>query len=251
MPMGFAAFGKRVAATLGLEVKRAGRTNRFEAMRHTLALLRKRGFDPTFVIDAGANVGNWTRMASKIFPSARFALVEPQPGCHAALSVYHPPRFRVHHVALTAPGIASVTMTAGGGQRGSGAFVATGAPPPEVVVTSYPAATLDDLFASDIAEGGRVLLKLDLEGHELHALRGATAMLAHVEVVVCEVTFFDVYALGTRVVFHDVYSHFTSNGFELYDFGSLLGRERDQRLFFGDAVFVRKGSPLVADVSWD
>jgi FkbM family methyltransferase len=249
--MGFAGLGKRVAAMLGLEVKRAGRTNRFEAMRHTLALLRRQGFDPAFVIDAGANVGNWTRMASDIFPSARFALVEPQPGCRSALAVYQPPRFRIHHVALTAPGLTSVTMTAGGNQRSAGAFVATAPQPTGVAVTSYPAATLDDLFASEVAGAGRVLLKLDLEGHELHALRGAMRILPHIEVVICEVTFFDVYATATGVVFHDIYTHFTSHGFELYDFGSLLGRERDQRLIFGDAVFVRKGSPLVADVSWD
>jgi FkbM family methyltransferase len=249
--MGFGALGKRIAATLGLELKRAGRSNRFEAMRHALMLLRRRGFDPTFVIDAGANVGKWTRMASEIFPSARFALVEPQPGCQTALSVYQPPRFRVHPVALTGPGIAAVTMTAGGNQRSAGAFVATAPPPAGVALKSYPAETLDDLFASDVAGDGRVLLKLDLEGHELHALRGAIRVLPHIEVVICEVTFFDVYATGTRVVFHDIYTHFTSHGFELYDFGSLLGRERDQRLIFGDAVFVRKGSPLVADLSWD
>ena len=37
------------------------------------------------------------------------------------------------------------------------------------------ATTLDDLFASDIKAADRALLKLDLQGHELLALRGLRA----------------------------------------------------------------------------
>ncbi|PYR72998.1 MAG: hypothetical protein DMF87_26865 [Acidobacteria bacterium] len=40
-------------------------------------------------------------------------------------------------------------------------------------------------------------------------------------------------------------------GFDLYDFAALVARRRDNRLRGGDVIFVRRGSPLLADVSWD
>jgi hypothetical protein len=39
-------------------------------------------------------------------------------------------------------------------------------------------------------------------------------------------------------------------GFILYDIGALHGRRSDGRLTSGDAMFVRRDSPLVANSSW-
>ena len=40
--------------------------------------IRARGFSPKFVLDVGANQGNWTRMAKIVFPQAGFLLIDPQ-----------------------------------------------------------------------------------------------------------------------------------------------------------------------------
>ena len=44
-----------------------------ERLKHTKTL----GFMPKQVIDAGAFVGNWTKMVAAIFPESRFTVVEP------------------------------------------------------------------------------------------------------------------------------------------------------------------------------
>lgn len=44
-----------------------------------LEYIRTQGCRPEFVLDIGANGGDWTRMAKKVFPEASFLLVEPQP----------------------------------------------------------------------------------------------------------------------------------------------------------------------------
>src|ERR1700685_57424 len=42
------------------------------------SFLKAQGFNPRHVVDVGANRGNWTRIALRFFPDARYTLVEPQ-----------------------------------------------------------------------------------------------------------------------------------------------------------------------------
>jgi hypothetical protein len=53
-----------------------------------------------------------------------------------------------------------------------------------------PAATIDSLLGARLAPAHHVLLKLDLQGHELRALRGAEASLPKIDVALVEVSFF-------------------------------------------------------------
>ena len=78
------------------------------------------------------------------------------------------------------------------------------------------------------------------------ALRGAAGLLERIEAIVCEVSFFDVNDAG-RPRFGDVMTFLEARGFMLFDFASLHARLSDRRLWLGDAVFIRRGSPLVAN----
>ena len=225
--------------------------NRFEGMRDALALLATRGYAPRVIIDAGANVGAWSGLARSVFPGAETHMIEPQPACRPVLErlVARAPRLAFHPVALTEPGVARVRMIGGGdGGGGTGARIAlpheSGADQIEC-----PAATLDSLFADWVLREDRALLKLDLEGHEAAALRGAPRLLQVVEVVVSEVQFFPISDNG-RPVFADMVGLLRGHGFELYDFACLAPRPRDLRLRMGDVIFARRDSSLLADRSW-
>src|ERR1022692_3101034 len=41
--------------------------------------LKENGFSPTAIIDIGANVGEWSRAASSIFPSSRILMFDGDP----------------------------------------------------------------------------------------------------------------------------------------------------------------------------
>jgi hypothetical protein len=93
--------------------------------------------------------------------------------------------------------------------------------------TIVKASNLDPLLASKIEAGA--LLKLDLQGHEIPALRGATQLLDKVEVVIIEASFYQVND-NQRPVFADLYSLLVESAFELYDIATLVGRAGDNRL---------------------
>ncbi len=221
-------------------------------MSEALEMMRQRGYAPRVVIDGGANLGQWATLASAVFPQAVFNLIEPQPRCQEHLrATLTPPRFHVHPFALTAPGVGRIRLASAGGEGiSTGAFVTDREWAADVDILEAPATTLDELLADSVTAADRALLKLDLEGHELAALQGATTLLDRVEAVVIEVSFYDIFNQG-RPLFAEILDRLTRAGFVLYDFAALYPRARDQRLRMADAILVRTGSPLLDDVSWD
>jgi FkbM family methyltransferase len=240
----------RVAARAGLVVHRWP-ANRFDAMGDALTLLWRAGYRPATVIDCGANCGQFAGLVTTIFPDVTLHLIEPQAYCWPVLErlVRERGKAHLHRVAVTEPGVARVRMHRGGSEGGTGAFVVAAG---ELFGADLEpdAASLDQLFGSIIESNDRTLLKLDIEGHELPALHGAVGLLEAVEVVLSEVRFFDINGAG-RPSFDDIAAFLTARGFQLYDFATLGPRPRDKRLRLGDAIFVRRDSPLAADVGWE
>jgi FkbM family methyltransferase len=236
---------------LGLVVQRWPPT-RFNATDAALTLLRRSGFQPDVIIDVGANRGQWTSLARDTFPDATYHLVEPQHGCLPLLKqmAHASPRIHVHGTAVTRPGVPTVVMIGGGDDHaGTGNFIPAG---PTATTghepISYPSTTLDALFGD--LRSSRLLLKLDVEGHELAVLEGARTLLPRVEVIVSEFWMFRI-AGEEMATLPELVTQLQQSGFVLYDFGALHGRRSDNRLKSGDAIFVHRSSPLVADSSWE
>lgn len=235
----------------GIRITRATAANRFNAEAETLRRLRSRGYDPQVVIDGGANVGEWARMARAIFPVAHLHLLEPQDGCRPALDRFAAAtrNATVHPVAVTCPGVESVRMGGGGADATSTGNLVLRDSETFEHTRVYPATTLDALFAGRITRPDRTLLKLDLEGHELEALEGAAELLKVVEVVAVELQFFEINR-NARPTFAAYVARLDAAGFDVYDVATLSGRPRDQRLRQGDFLFVRRDSQLAADIAW-
>ena len=236
-------FAKTLMALTPYRIVRDRGANRFQAIEVCLRSMKERGFLPKVVVDGGAHVGAFSLAAKKIFPAARFHLVEPQPACTRPLrALCASEGFVLHECALANHvGEVSLAQTAG---PNTGAHVK---PDGGNGTVNVPASTLDTLFAHLITSAHRTLLKLDLQGYELQALRGGSGVLPSVEVLLTEVSFFArAYEppIAVLIAFLEV------SGFQLYDIAALAGRTRDNRLHHGDLMFVRKGSPLLEDSRW-
>ena len=226
-------------------ITKARDANRFQAIDECLTSLAMRGFDPRQIVDGGANVGEFAVRASLIFPEALVHLVEPQPACIEALAeLALNDRFRLHTVALGREnGFINLAIDPNG--------VTTGAHiQPDAEVNSgveVPVARLDTVLANEMGIDDRCLLKLDLQGWELEALRGAESIFESIEVILTEVSFFaQAYepSIETLIRFLD------DRGYALYDIASLAARLRDNRAHQGDFIFVRRNSPLMTDAAW-
>lgn len=222
-----------------------GAPNRFDAIEECLRHLARNSFAPRLVIDAGANLGAFARMARTVFPSADIHMVEPQPSCVASLrTLAAEPGFFLHPVAVTSSaGPVSMVLSYDGD---------TGAHIPweknrDAAGLLVQGATLDDLFDTRCRPDDRTLLKLDLQGHEMIALQGAARLLPKVEIVLLEVSFFR--QIGEPTI-PEIVRFFDESGFELFDIAALSARRRDGRLRQGDLLFVRRDSPLVRDREW-
>jgi FkbM family methyltransferase len=236
---------KRLLEQIGLRVSRTGAYNRFDALEDVLGRLQRMGFRPKMVVDGGANVGAWTRKAKKYFPEAEFHLVEMQADCVESLRLFAAgdPKIVIHHAALVEPGVERVSV------EGSG----TGASVAAVNESDGPSVvgkTLDELFADRAKKGGPTFLKLDLEGHELNALKGATELLPLCDFLLLETSFYDPLNSGTPT-FEILHRWLGDRGFILNDVASMSQRNRDGRLRMADLLYHRRGQPFEDDVAWE
>jgi FkbM family methyltransferase len=237
-------FIKHLLSHTPYRIVRSKDANRFQAIDTALGGLKERGFSPAIIVDAGAHLGWFSLMARKYFPEATCHLIEPQPACAPTLKVLGGNTgFRFHAFALAErPGEVLMNKS---DRPNTGAQIKLS---PDEGTIAVAATTLDVLFDKSLSVGDRTLLKMDLQGYELHALRGGESILPSIEVIFTEVSFFgqayepSIVELVTFLKVHD---------FELYDIASLMGRSRDNRLCQGDFIFVRKDSQLAQDKRWN
>lgn len=203
--------------------------------------IKLNGFSPETIIDGGAFVGDWSRAASRIFPQARFVMVEANEEKREQLAVATKQIANSEYVIAllgpeTKPEVAFHVL-----EMGSSVL-------PELTSFStttrrLPMTRLDDLLDRR-QSSGQILLKLDVQGFELEVLRGASLALAISEVVILEVSLLP-YNQGAPS-FLEVMSFMANSGFVIYDFCGQARRESDNALFQADVVFVKDNSQLRA-----
>jgi FkbM family methyltransferase len=203
-----------------------------------LSQLRASGFAPTSVIDVGANRGNWMIETRRVFPSARFFLVDADPANAATLDQIcsSTPRSQFFIALLGAESREEVRFY----QMGTGSSVLAERSSTQRNELKLRMSTLDDLVAAEV--NSPMLLKLDVQGYELEVLRGARKILAEAEVVVIECSLIQ-YNDGAPL-FAEVVSFMSERGFLVYDFCGHMRRESDGALFQIDVIFARENSTL-------
>jgi FkbM family methyltransferase len=214
-------------------------------MHNRLANLRKAGFRPTHIIDAGAFRGDWAKEVAGIFPDASILMIEPQAGCRSALQdlAQGGKGFVLRQTLLgKAPGEMRFLV------EGSNSRVLTDdwTPGSGAKIETISVSTLA-LVAQETGFGAAQFIKLDLQGHELEALEGAGDLFGRCEVFMVEVSWL---RIGNVPLMHEVVEAFVGKGYQPYDIMGNNYRRRDRALWQTDIMFVRGDSPLIASREW-
>jgi FkbM family methyltransferase len=212
----------------------------FPDLRNSLRVLRKRGFQPTFVIDVGAYHGRWTRDFLQIFPNARVLMVEAQPAKEPNLrQQVDASDGRVQlEMALLGPNDHS-TVTFFEMETGSSVFEENSDFTRQRV--SRETVRLDTLLTRIGLSEPVSLLKLDVQGFELEVLRGALETLGRCELVLLEASLIQINRNCPLIV--DVMMFMQEHGFHLYDICSQV-RRPDSVLWQLDLLFVSAKSSM-------
>jgi FkbM family methyltransferase len=197
------------------------------------------GREVRMVFDVGANVGQTARVYRDLFPGALIHSFEPYEESYRALAeaCRGCARLRPHQLAIadvtgSRPFFSDTRDSRWDTLVGEAGGVTGFTRPTEVRTT-----TLDDFCA---AEGVREIqvLKMDIQGAELMALRGAVGLLGAqaIDLIYTEVLFTD--SLGDQVArFDDLWRFLKGYGFRLYGLYN-LAKEAGGWMAFGDAVFI-------------
>lgn len=206
----------------------------FEALRDAA------GADALHVVDGGANKGRVTARLLSLFPRALVTAYEPQPRLARKLDVRFAAESRVlvRQAGLgSAPGTLSLNVLE---SPTCSSFLSpaairekhAGKPMDVTQVVEVPVVRLEDDLSSPAQA-----LKLDLQGYELEALKGAAGVLDGFRAVLCEVSFRELYA--AQPLGEDVIGWMLARGFRLLGLYSPW-RDEGGALVAADALFARE-----------
>lgn len=237
---------KKVLRTLarrgGYDVVRFGpMRDEWIAQRALLA-----GVDRPVIFDVGANEGQTLRSYARLFPEGHIHCFEPNPvPCRELERVAGgSPRVTIHRVALAdAAGKARFHTHPRFTHEGS-----LYRRPADRKAYFNPAFELTEEFEVEIATIDSIcaglgierlhLLKLDIQGGEFRALRGAERMLSEgrIDLIFAETSFAEIYEAAP--LFPRIDALLAEHGFALYSFFNLF-YARDGQLRYCDALFLR------------
>jgi FkbM family methyltransferase len=190
-------------------------------------------------------------MAHTVFPEAAFCLIEPQeemrPTLEALCALY--PNMQ-YHLAGAGPTPGTLVLTVWDDLLGSSLLPEANAElrkkdkQREVTII-----TLDGLLAAGQIQMPQ-LVKLDIQGFELEALKGAGTLFGHTEVFILEVSLFAFEDVPGVPQLAEVVAFMQERGYVVYDFAGFGRRPYDGALGQCDICFVKQDGYLRQSGRW-
>ncbi len=216
-----------------------------EAADHLRWLRDKLGFAPSCLVDLGASDGRWTRPVQKLFPLATILMIEPQQTHQESLSRMTAQFTGLHYeICVVGETEREVELLCHGHQT---SLYGDSEGRPFGNAVKVPMRTLDSL----IGQHGLPwpdLIKMDIQGAELRALQGAEESLKHAQFVQAEFSLLPVQK--DIPILDDLVVYLSLRGFRLFNVYGICGRPLDGMPAQGEALFIKKDSPLVTDYRW-
>ena len=195
--------------------------------------MRNLGFNPSVVIDVGAQVG--TDALYQAFPFARHIMIEPVEEHKENLMKLASCLKNAEVVIAAAYSRSGETYLSLSDNFNYSNIIDDDSGGDYTSTRKIPCITIDDLCV-DRQLNGPYLIKIDVDDKELEVLKGMTETLKYSECVIVETIFF---GEGPNYFF-TVVEFMKNHGFVIYDMVELVYRPLDLALWQVDTIFVKK-----------
>jgi len=203
---------------------------------------RNLGHDLATVVDVGANRGQFSLAVRRWSPKARAIAFEPLPNAAAAFRrVFQGDSKVTLHEAAIGSGAGEATIHVSGADDSSSLLpistLQTKLYPgtEEIGTETVKVGRLSD-FISAKEVVSPALLKLDVQGYELDALRGCSELMQEFDYIIVECSFMELY--GGQALAHEIIRFLDSHGFALSNVYN-LEYDRGGQAVQGDFAFAR------------
>jgi FkbM family methyltransferase len=214
------------------------------SLHWSLQNLKKKKFNPLSVLDVGAYEGYWTLDLLEVFPDARVLMVEAQASKKQFLE-----RIKLEFKGCD---YSISLLSSVDGVEKYFCENETASSITDIPVTGFNTQTIRTRSLDSLLQEKQFplpdLIKLDVQGHELEVLKGATSALAHTEICLLEITLID-FGEGNPLLL-DMINFMDTCGFQAYDISHFIRRPYDKALYQIDMFFIKKNSTMLAEKRW-
>ena len=238
---------RRTFHSLGLDVRlvrslKNAKTRAWEQNRDAIWRSFVSHADIQTVVDVGANGGQFASLIHRQCPGAAIISFEPLEACQEELQqvLRSIPGSRIIKAAVGEfPGTMKMNSSefspCSSLLQGTELLGEVFEKAAKITTIDVDVVTLDEALGNVVMKDN-ILVKLDVQGYEIPAIRGAVKLLSRTRMVVCEVSFFRRLYAG-QPLFHDVYEELRSHGFTYMGNAEQSVRPTDGRVVEADAVF--------------
>jgi len=231
------------------KVKRSGKNQPALELGYFLHDLLALNYKSNFILDVGAHSTEWIRQFMKFYPEANVAMIEPLEEMEPHLKQFCV-EFPHSKYFLKGAGATNETLilTVRGTLAGANFLF----PENKFLLANNQQRKIEIITIDSLLENGEIeypdFVKLDIQGFELEALKGASKLFGKTEVFVLEASLFE-FMKGTPVL-SDVIIFMKERGYEVYDFAGFLRRPYDGALGQVDVCFAKRDGFLRGSNAW-
>ena len=221
-------------------------------MQKLLEDLKSRGLNCKSILDVGANRGDWSRMAKVIYPDAKFCLIEPQQEMEEDLKSFcNSAANSIYIMSGAGPVREKKYLTIWDDLAGSSFLPKED----ETLKNKGKQRAIDMIDIDGIVGPDKFdfpeLVKIDIQGFEIEALKGAGTLFGKTEAFILEVSLFSFSDVPGMPIFSDIVNFMLERDYVVYDFPGFSRRPLDGALAQCDICFVKRNSFLRASNDWN